>query len=91
MSITGHYIDTPPEKPSDWDLKEVQLAFTPLEGRHNAVNQAKVLIRMIERFDLQGKVGWFTSDGAAVNPASLREVEKDLDDEGWEAKQHGIL
>jgi hypothetical protein len=33
------------------------------------------------------------SDGAAVNGASLREFEKELDtaDGGWEAKEHGIL
>jgi hypothetical protein len=39
------------------------------------------------------QVGWFTADGAAVNGASLRVFEKELDaaDEGWDAKQHDIL
>ena len=40
MSITGHYIDSL----NDWELKEEQLAFTPIEGHHNVVNQAKILI-----------------------------------------------
>jgi hypothetical protein len=52
MSITGHYIDAS----NDWELKEEQLAFTPIAGRHNAVNQSKILIRTIERYDLRGKV-----------------------------------
>ncbi len=39
------------------------------------------------------QVGWFTSDGAAVNGASLRELGKELDsaDDGWDAKEHDIL
>src|SRR5438876_1148860 len=39
------------------------------------------------------QVGWFTADGAAVNGASLRVFETELDsaDEGWLAEQHDIL
>ena len=56
MSITGHYIDTLLNGQNAWMLKEEQLAFTPIKGRHNAVNQAKLLIQTIERYSLQGKV-----------------------------------
>jgi hypothetical protein len=56
MSITGHYIDSSPDKPYVWELKEEQLAFTPIEGRHNAVNQAKILVHTIDRYGLRGKV-----------------------------------
>jgi hypothetical protein len=56
MSITGHYISSSLDSPDKWELKEEQLAFSPIEGRHNAVNQAKILIRTVERYGLRGKV-----------------------------------
>jgi hypothetical protein len=56
MSITGRYIDFLPDSPHDWELREEQLAFTPVEGRHNSVNQAKVLVRTVNQYGLRGKV-----------------------------------
>jgi hypothetical protein len=76
MSVMGHYIYSPLDKPNDWELREEQLTFTPIDGQHNAINQLKILIKTIDCYGLQGKVGWFTADGAAVNGACLCEVEK---------------
>ena len=56
MSITGHYIGSSTDKPNDWELKDEQLAFTPIEGWHNAQNQAKVLAQTIDQYGLRGKV-----------------------------------
>ena len=56
MSITAHYVDSSLDGQNDWLLKKEQLAFIPIEGRHNAVNQAKILLQTIKRYDLRGKV-----------------------------------
>ena len=39
------------------------------------------------------QIGWFMSDGAAFNGASLCDFKKELDsaDEVWDAKEHDIL
>lgn len=57
MSITGHYIDAPPERPLDWELRSDQLAFTALEGNHSGKNIAKYLVRTVKRYGIVDKVG----------------------------------
>ena len=41
---------------NDWELKEEQLAFAPIEGCHNAINQSKILVRIIDKYGLRKKV-----------------------------------
>lgn len=48
LSITAHYIDTPPECPMDWELRTDQLAFKSIEGRHTGQNMANILINTID-------------------------------------------
>jgi hypothetical protein len=50
MSIMGHYINSSLGRPYDWELREEQLAFMPIEGHHNSVNQAKVLIHTVDQY-----------------------------------------
>ena len=40
-----------------------------------------------------GQIGWFTCDGAAVNGTTIRELEKEFDNEDliWKARDHDIL
>lgn len=56
LSVTGHYITAPEDRPQDWELKSEQLAFTHFEGNHSGVNMANVLIRTIDRYNLRNKV-----------------------------------
>jgi hypothetical protein len=56
LSVTGHYITAPKDHPQDWKLKSEQLAFTHFEGNHSGANMANVLIRTIDRYNLQNKV-----------------------------------
>ena len=56
ISITGHYVDAPTDKPQDWELRLEQLAFKHVEGRHNGKNIANVLIGIIDHYGLHGKV-----------------------------------
>jgi hypothetical protein len=56
LSITGHYIAAPIEKPQDWELKSEQLAFAPFEGHHSGENMANVIIRVMDRYGIRNKV-----------------------------------
>jgi hypothetical protein len=59
LSITGHYIDAPVDRPDDWKLKTEQLAFEEIEGRHTGKNVALILTRTANRYKLNGKVRSF--------------------------------
>ena len=56
LSVTGHYITAPADRPQEWELKSEQLAFTHFEGNHSGANMAKVIIRTVDRYDLRTKV-----------------------------------
>ena len=57
LSITGHYIDAPVDRPNEWELKSEQLAFQEIEGRHTGKNIAQILSRSIEWYGIwHGKV-----------------------------------
>jgi hypothetical protein len=56
ISITGHYISAPVDRPQEWELKAEQLAFKHVEGRHTAKNIAKILVETIDLYKLRGKV-----------------------------------
>ena len=56
LSVMGHYITAPADRPQEWELKSEQLAFTHFEGNHSGANMAKVIIRTVDRYDLRTKV-----------------------------------
>jgi hypothetical protein len=56
LSITGHYIDGPIDRPNDWVLKTEQLSFETIEGRHTGKNIASILTCTVYRYELNGKV-----------------------------------
>ena len=55
LAITGHYIDS--TNGSDkWELKSELLRFTEIEGNHGSANITSVILCVIDRCDIQGKV-----------------------------------
>ena len=56
LSITAHYVDSPKDKPDQWVLKEVQLAFAELEGHHTGANIASILANVLKQYGICGKV-----------------------------------
>jgi hypothetical protein len=93
LSVTGHYIDAKVDRPHEWELRTEQLAFVTIEGQHSGKNMALFLTQTINRYELHGKVGWFTCDGTAVNGTTLCKFETQLDsaDGMWMAQEHEIL
>ena len=56
LSFTVHYITAPPDWPKEWQLVNEVLAMPRLEGGHSGSNQADVIMRVVERYDLGCKV-----------------------------------
>jgi len=56
LSITGHYISAPADKPLDWKLKVDQLAFAPFEGCHSGANMSKILVHTVDRYSIRNRV-----------------------------------
>ena len=75
LAITAHYIDAPSDKPNEWELKARTLAFTNIEGDHGGANLANMIIRVVQKYGLVGKVGWATSDNASVNDKAMRVLQ----------------
>ena len=56
LSVTAHYIDSPKDQPDQWMLRDIQLAFAPLEGHHTGANIASVLEGVLERYGICEKI-----------------------------------
>ena len=68
-----------------------QLIFQQIEGRHTGKNMADILSCALDRYQLHGKVGWFTSNGTAVNHTTLWELQDSaLIEAGWLSKEHDM-
>ncbi|KAK2462470.1 hypothetical protein APHAL10511_005440 [Amanita phalloides] len=92
--ITGHYINTlMADRPNEWELRTEQLAFMHVKGWHTGKNITELLVEAIDKYEICGKVGWFTSDGATVNRMTLWELEKSFEasEDKFKAKQQDIM
>ena len=58
LSVTGYQIDAPADAPKDWKLKTEQLAFKCIEGQHTGINMANILVDMVNRYEIRGKVSY---------------------------------
>jgi hypothetical protein len=56
LSVTAHYIDSPADKPQEWELKMEQLAFKPIQGNHSGANVGSILIKVIGDYGIREKV-----------------------------------
>jgi hypothetical protein len=60
--------------------------------RHTGKNMANLLGCALDQYWLHSKVGWFTSDGAAVNCTTLHILQNSASVKpGWMAQQHDML
>jgi len=59
LSVMGHYINAPADKPQDWELKCEQLAFTLIEGNHSGANMANILVCTVDCYRIRNKVSVF--------------------------------
>ena len=56
LSVTGHYIWNPEGKPQQWELRREQLVFEHIEGNHGGQNIGRMLVEVIDTYNLCDKV-----------------------------------
>lgn len=56
LSVTAHYICSSPSNPQLWELQSEQLAVTPVEGNHSGQNIGKILVEVIDKYELRNNV-----------------------------------
>ena len=61
LLLTAHYIAAPIDHLNEWELKADQLLFQEIQGRHMGKNMGDILSRVLDRYDLCGKVRSFHS------------------------------
>jgi hypothetical protein len=92
LSLSAHYIDSPADKPQEWELKTEQLAFTPIHGNHSGANIGQILIENIDKYGIHTKLGWFTADNATNNNTAIETVADSIDPSGekWNPIEHRV-
>jgi hypothetical protein len=79
IAINAYWIN------SDWELKEVLLAFSEVTGAHRGKALAEITSDTLEEFGITGKILGVTSDNAFNNDTLRTELEHLLDD------KHGVI
>ncbi|KAG2102329.1 hypothetical protein BD769DRAFT_1367557 [Suillus cothurnatus] len=83
-----HYIDSPIEKPHEWELKMEQLTFTSIHGNHSSMNIRRILIDTINNYGICAKVGWFTVDNTTNNDTAIETVANNIDPYSKKSAKH---
>ena len=56
MAVTAHYISSPKERPHEWSLESRLLGYADIKGHHSGANQAAIIMRIVDRYDVRDKV-----------------------------------
>ena len=56
LSFTIHYVTVPQDHPTEWCLVNEVLGLPHLEGGHSGLNQADILVRVINCYGISSKV-----------------------------------
>lgn len=73
MAITGYFID------DSWSFREVLLAFEPLHGSHTGANLGRILLQVLEKYNLTQRVLAITTDNASNNATLVQFINRMLD------------
>ncbi|KAK2459325.1 hypothetical protein APHAL10511_008680 [Amanita phalloides] len=95
LAVTAHYIDTPPDQLNEWQLKSKVLALEELQGHHTGENMATKIIKVLEQYEIQDKIGWATSDNASANDKAMQSLDRKLNKDclflkGCAARDHHV-
>jgi hypothetical protein len=67
LAFTIHYVDAPPSNLNDWVMVNKLLALPELDGGHSGANQADVLLRVIDRYNIGPKVSIWAIEAREIN------------------------
>ncbi|KAJ3503385.1 hypothetical protein NMY22_g18264 [Coprinellus aureogranulatus] len=78
-SVIVTYITSDPDNSSLWSLKKNLIEFNPTPGRHTGEMIGEDLVKTMQHYGVDKKVGWMVGDGVSSNDVAVRYVCKTLD------------
>ena len=82
LGIVAHFVD------ASYTIRNVLLALPYIDGAHTGQNLAPYVLKVIEDFGIEQKLGWFMMDNAYNNDTLLKELSKSLPT--IDVKQHRL-
>ena len=70
LGITCHYI-----QPGTWNHQSLLLGFERLQGSHSAQALGRVVVDILDKFQILGAIRAITADSASVNTAMFKNLE----------------
>lgn len=76
MAVSGYFID------ADWEYREVLLGFEPLTGVHTGAYLSTVVLNLLEKYEIKGRVLAVTTDNASNNSTLIKSLQDSLQSQG---------
>ena len=71
-SLFTQQISSPPGP--DNDVKTVLLAVKQIHSIHSGENQSRTVLKVIERFNLSSRLGYFVGASSSTNDSCVRQI-----------------
>lgn len=75
LAISAQWVD------GDYKLQNALLGLRECQHSHSGEHQARLILDVLEDFDICSNIGWHTGDNATSNNSTLKVLEKQLLDE----------
>jgi hypothetical protein len=72
MAITGYFVD------DEWKYRELLLGFEPLQGSHTGNYLSEILLKVLQQYDLAGRVLAVTADNASNNHTLIKRIREQI-------------
>jgi hypothetical protein len=76
MAVSGYFID------ADWEYREVLLGFEPLTGVHTGAYLSTVVLNLLEKYEIRGRVLAVTTDNTSNNSTLILSLQDSLQSQG---------
>lgn len=72
LAVCAQWVD------KDYQLRKALIGLPECRNNHSGEQQATLILRVLEGFDIQSRIGWHTSDNATSNDTCLKALSEKL-------------
>lgn len=72
LGICAHFVA------ADYELKTALIALPFIHGRHTGITLSRIVLEVIQEYEIEEKVGYFMMDNASNNDTMMEELQKSL-------------
>lgn len=74
LGICAHFVT------ADYELKTTLIALPFIHSRHTGITLSKIILEVIQEYEIEEKLGYFMMDNASNNDTMMEELQKSLPD-----------